>query len=265
MPMNRHDSRMCHSILQKDSVKSNVCNLLEIRYTIFVTMKRLFILIIALFLLSACTQDQTALNSSGPRIPKRGPSIPNKAVQANLLGSTAAVARKPKTDIAGLINRIDQDLEGEDITTEDIERGWYYARENEKKWGTPSSWIWEKDGFQSYWISPNALEEVSDIQIDELCRETAGYFVVSCIERELPHCEHIANSVCRCPNETRWIDDQGCILVNELDELVRLGSEDLKNGWYLGLPNQKKLHTPSNWIWVENGRESRWQNASPIR
>jgi hypothetical protein len=113
-------------------------------------------------------------------------------------------------------------------------------------------------------ISPAALEQATDVEDDTLCRKTGGYYVISCAERDLPHCEHISQNECRCSDGTKWIESQGCILVKSDDEFAKITPEELKQGWYYGLNSQKKLDTPSNWIWSENGMESRWQNPGAL-
>lgn len=241
-------------------------------------MKQILLVITAIFLLSGCTgaddsqlesfyEDVVAQQDKKPRIPKK-PSIPDqKIAQANLLDFEAH--ESSELDMDRLIEKINESLEQPTITVEEIERGWYYGNEEEKKVGTPSSWIWIGEGAKSRWVSPNMIEEVEDIEIDELCRKTAGTFVISCIEREAENCEYIPQSKCRCLSGTKWVDDQGCILVDELadeeDQFIEIEPDELKQGWYFGLPNEKKLNTPTNWIWVENGMASRWQNPSPIR
>ena len=228
-------------------------------------MKRFLLVIIAIIFLAGCTSSSDGRASAKqqdkkPRIPKR-----TVAMQADLSGLKAIEDEDSELDMDRLIEKIDKSLERQTITAEDIERGWYYAKKDEKKIGTPSSWIWIDEGLKSRWISPNAIEEADDMEIDELCRKTAGTFIISCVEREAENCEYISQSECRCLSDTKWVDDQGCILADEEGEFIKINSEELKRGWYFGLPNEKKLNTPINWIWVENGIDSRWQNPSPIK
>ena len=230
-------------------------------------MKRLFLLIVTIITLTACAADSTGEARKKPRLPDK-PKIAQASLQANLLGSSRIQEDEgendDETDMEGLIERINQNIEQKNITVEDVERGWYYGSEDEKKWGTPSAWIWVNEDAKSHWISPNALEQVKDIEADKLCRATGGYYVISCVERELPHCENIAQSECRCSDSTKWVDDQGCILTGSEDKYTEINSEELKQGWYYGLNSQKKLNTPSNWIWSENGNNSRWQNPGAL-
>jgi hypothetical protein len=221
-------------------------------------MKRLFLASIAIIVLTACSpSDQANLNGGKkPGLPKK-PAIQQNNLQANLLG---AVNDKNDNDIGGLVDRINKNLEQKNITDDDIKRGWYYGSADEKKWGTPSNWIWINEGYQSSWISPNALEQQKDIKTDALCRKTAGHYVISCIERDLPHCEHIAQSKCDCSDGTKWVDNQGCVLIDDKDEFVKITPDELKQGWYSGAQNAKKLDTPLSWIWLDNGDKPQWQN-----
>jgi hypothetical protein len=231
-------------------------------------MKRFFLLIATIIILTSCSSDNgnnLASISKKPKIPKL-PTATQTNLEANLLGSTKlnTDTKNDDTDMDGLIKRINQNLEQKNITIEDIDRGWYYGSEDEKKWGTPSAWIWVNEGENSRWISPTALEKTSDIEADTLCRNTGGYYVISCAERDLAHCEHIPKNICRCLDGTIWSDAQGCILVNSDNKFIEITPEELKQGWYSGLNSQKKLNTPSTWIWNENGKDSKWQNPGSL-
>lgn len=228
-------------------------------------MKRLSFFIIAIFLLTACSSGGD-LQAGKPRIPSaKKPSLPSlKNLQANLLGSADNDEVRKELDMERLLEDINKNLELPNITADDIDRGWYYGKRYERKFGTPNSWEWVDDARDSRWVSPNATVIIEDITDDELCRKTAGSYVISCIEREVPFCEYITESKCECIEGTRWVDKQGCIIVNDQDLLVRIGSDELRKGWYFGLPNERKLNTPLSWVWVENGKESKWQNKPPI-
>lgn len=227
-------------------------------------MKRLFLIIATIIFLTSCSSDNgdnmATETIKKPKLPKL-PSSAQASLQANLLGSTKSITdTKNETDMDGLINRINQNLDQQNITLKDIDRGWYYGSEDERKWGTPSTWIWVNEGENSHWISPSALEKTSDIETDTLCRKTGGYYIISCAERDLPHCEHIPKNICRCSDGTKWSKDEGCLLVDVEDKFIEINPEELKQGWYLGLNTQKKLNTPSTWILSENGKDSKWQN-----
>jgi len=232
-------------------------------------MKRLFLVIATIIFLTSCSSDNgdsmAMATTKKPKIPKL-PSSAQANLQANLLGSTKSIpdVKADDTDMDGLIDRINKNLEQQNITVKDIDRGWYYGNEDEKKWGTPSTWIWVNKGKNSLWISPSALVKTSDLETDALCRKTGGYYVISCAERNLPHCEHIPENICRCSEGTEWLDSQGCILVNAADKPIEISPGELKQGWYLGLNNQKKLNTPSTWVWSENGQKSKWQNPGAL-
>jgi len=146
------------------------------------------------------------------------------------------------------------------ILKDDIVRGWYLALETEKKYGTPDNWIFIENGYDSKWISPNALDEKELVDNNLLCKGTAGNFVSSCLDSYDSKCEYVSESYCECSYGTKWKVDQGCIYSTEKGTYVAINAEDLEKGWYYGLPNEKKLNTPSSWIWLENGKRSVWQS-----
>ncbi len=234
-------------------------------------MKKILLLMVATFLLAGCTSsnpDLTGLDDgvNKPKIPSlaKRPKLPQANLQANLLGATRNVEKETKKneiDMEALVNRIDKKIEQTNITTEDIDRGWYFASKEDRKWGTPKSWMWIDEGAKSHWISPDALVLSRDLEVDRLCRDTGGYYVISCIDRDLPHCEHTDKSECRCPVQAEWNDSQGCLLVDGEGAFVKITAEELNQGWYFGLKTQKRLNTPDHWIWIEKGLRSRWQNV----
>lgn len=224
-------------------------------------MKKIIFPIIALLFLTACNSTPTA--QTKPKIPSAKPTIPKLKTVADNLVNSADTAHAEGPDMERLVERINKSLTKPAVTSDDIERGWYYGDEDEKKFGTPSAWIWMDERARSRWTSPNAVEISEDIENDGLCRKTAGVYVISCIEREVKHCEYVPESTCRCSFDSKWVLGQGCIKIDENEELVSIAPDELAAGWYLGLPNEKKLDTPLNWVWVEKGRDSRWQNPSP--
>lgn len=153
---------------------------------------------------------------------------------------------------------LSQDLDQPNILKQDILRGWYLGNENEKKYGTPNTWIFQENGAQSRWISPNALDEAKVILENELCRDTAGQFKASCLDTAEDQCEYVGASYCECPQDTQWHGQQGCLLINEDGSFVALNAQELEQGYYWGLPNEKKFNTPENWLWTENGPQSAW-------
>lgn len=237
-------------------------------------MKKIILLFILLFLFSGCSLDpennpadsasevRDLVPSKKPGIPK--PKLPQKALQANLLGAEKLISSSEDDAMDGLLERIDETIEKKNITQTDIERGWYSAREDEKKWGTPPSWIWFQRGGQEFWADPGALKRFEDIDKDKLCRETGGHYALSCLERAVEHCEYIPQSECRCELSTRWAEGQGCIVLNEKGSFIPIGEEDIQNGWYEGNKNQKKLDTPAGWIWSNSAEKPRWQNQPGI-
>jgi len=148
-----------------------------------------------------------------------------------------------------------------DILEEDVRRGWYLASESEKKYGTPNTWIFIENGDDSKWISPNVIEDEELIDSGKLCRKTAGSYISSCLDSTDSSCEYVAESYCSCVYGSKWKDEQGCILVTDKDTYVAINVEELEKGWYFGLPNERKLNTPSDWTWFEAGKKSVWQKA----
>ena len=227
-------------------------------------MKKIFFVLISVLILSACGGTASIISTepeSRPRIPERKPVLPTQASAQ----PAEAVETVPEIDMKGLVDRINASLTPPDISMEDVERGWYFGKPMDRKTGTPSSWIWIDKGSSSMWASPNSLEETEDVAVDALCRSTAVTYSFSCIERETRGCEHIPKSLCRCPEQTQWVEKQGCILMGEDGKSVKIASEDFQRGWYLGLPSEKKLDTPIGWIWREGGKDSRWQSSNPSK
>jgi hypothetical protein len=231
-------------------------------------MKKVFLILISAFVLAGCDGGGAQISDIGgpkPRIPERKPAIPSqKGLEANILGPSRFSDATDPASIRALIQRIDNNISPPDIAVQDIERGWYYGQKVDKKSGTPNSWIWVDKGKNSVWVSPSSLDETDDMDLDALCQETAGAYIFSCVEREFSGCEHVAKSVCRCPEDTQWIDKQGCILLGKNRKPVAISQDDLRRGWYLGLPDEKRLDTPANWTWNEAGKQSRWQSPSPF-
>ncbi len=222
-------------------------------------MKRLITVIIALLFLSACMSESVSFKDNQ----RKKPRIPSgKSLQANALSGTNHV-KGDSVNIDRLVDTIDQNIKQPVIITEEIERGWYYGKKNEKKVGTPDSWIWLDEGFKSRWISPNALGDIGYQSTDDLCRSTGGVYAISCLERETSDCQFISESVCRCPAASKWAESQGCILTDESDEWVSVTPDDLRRGWYEGGVHEKKLNTPLSWVWVAVGGGGRWQNPRP--
>ncbi|PIZ73913.1 hypothetical protein COY07_01415 [Candidatus Peregrinibacteria bacterium CG_4_10_14_0_2_um_filter_43_11] len=208
---------------------------------------------------SVMGQVQEKQTSKKPRIPD------SKELKASILEYKGDSDQDQK-ETDRLLAEIEKKVSQPTITQEDIERGWYYGSADEKKVGTPKVWIWSKDEKQPRWMSQNAIEETVMVQVEELCERTAGMYVVSCIETDAEDCEYIPRSECRCAEGTLWNENQGCILAvkNEKGEekFVTITEKELTEGWYLGLPNQKKLDTPANWIWTDVAEDSRWQNPT---
>ena len=221
-------------------------------------MRFLALIIVSIFLLAGC-----GATSATDEIPKK-PRIPSPELKASVLDYDRTDIEKLEIEeMERLLDEIEKDLTRPNITEEDIRRGWYYGSFDDKKYGTPDSWIWSDEGDKSRWISPNALEEDELSEDEELCNQTAGQYLISCIDTESADCDYVPKTECRCIDNSKWKEGQGCIMVDEEGGFVSVSGEELKQGWYKGLPNEKKLNTPTAWIWVEAGQNSRWQNPAP--
>jgi len=187
---------------------------------------------------------------------------PEQVVQADFPAQSGA---ETKGVDYGAVDRMLADITFEmnqpNILESDIRRGWYLGGQKEKKYGTPDTWIFVENGGDSKWMSPNAMDEGGIIDDRELCRETAGTYYPSCLESSDPDCEYVEVSYCDCLPGSKWKGEQGCILITARGSFVSVNNAELGQGWYFGLPNEKKLNTPSDWIWLEQGRDSVWRQA----
>lgn len=52
--------------------------------------------------------------------------------------------------------------------------------------------------------------------------------------------------------------DAGGVCTITTEEIPAITKEELSQGWYWAYKNQKKLNTPANWIYAEDGRSSCW-------
>ncbi len=214
-------------------------------------MKKLVTLFFTLLLLSACGangKDDSNLH-------------PADSYQASMVGQSNEPIYESEVDykkMQAMLSELNKEMNQPNILKDDVLRGWYLGQKDEKKYGTPKDWIWIDDGENSKWVSPNSVEEVEIVDDRELCKDTAGTYKISCLDTTDSDCEYVPESYCHCSYLSKWKDHQGCILVNEDGLYVAINSQELERGWYHGLPSQKKLNTPSNWIWIEAGRDSIW-------
>jgi len=220
-------------------------------------MKYLSLIIFSIFLLASCGGKQPAdFADSGDEDVKI-------VLQADVMGATGN--SNLGTDYAK-VDRILADISAQmhqpNVLKTDILRGWYLGGKSDKKYGTPDTWVFVDDGENSKWMSPNVLEEEDLIDNRQLCKETAGSYVASCMQTSDFDCEYVGESYCQCLSGTKWKDSQGCILSTERGSYVSINNSELEKGWYFGLPNEKKLNTPADWLWVEKGRESVWQKTN---
>lgn len=228
--------------------------------------KKVLFLLIVLFFAAGCAPsarddagaEQPAPEAIGTEQAKK-PRIPGAHLKASVLGESDA---DPENDTKKVLDAIEKSIAQPAILYQDIERGWYYGSLNEKKLGTPDTWIWVAGGKKSRWVSPNTMEKEDLISAESLCRQTAGTYVISCIDSDAEDCEYVPENTCRCTEGSQWEPKEGCILVDGSGDFVEAAKEEIARGWYSGLLNQKKLGTPAAWVWVEAGQESRWKNPS---
>lgn len=204
--------------------------------------------LMACFLLSACTPSVDSGTESD--------------IQANVFSGAGSATRQedPIRQMEKELSELNREINRPNVLKEDILRGWYLAAEHEKKYGTPDNWIFIEDGDKSRWVSPLRLEEVEVMDDRTLCRTTAGTYQLSCADSSESGCEYeAAKSHCACSYGSRWRDGEGCILTSDKGAYVAINQEELDRGWYFGLPSQKKLNTPSDWVWEEAGKKSIWK------
>lgn len=222
-------------------------------------MKYLSLLFFSIVILSACggvknTKHPTYSLSNSSSILKA--SIVDSPQNSELEGDY----KNMNQIFTDLKKKMDQP----NILKEDIVRGWYLGKKEERKFGTPDTWVFKEDGLNSKWMSSDALGEGDLIDNQELCSQTAGNYVLSCLESSDTDCQYIKESHCECASGSSWKEEQGCILTTEKGSLVSINNAELEQGWYLGLPNEKKLNTPADWHWVERGKESVWQASGDL-
>lgn len=214
-------------------------------------MKKYFLLLVLPFLLACSPAGQMKEEDLQGKRLKENPRLPTPQLRADVIPEGAT-----EEELRLMLQEINKELTRPNISKQDMEQGWYFSLPGEKKYGTPESWVWV-DG---RWMSPDRLE-VQNVSGDRtLCRQTAGTYRLSCIESDSPYCEHVPETKCECIEGSKWKGGQGCILTGDNGEYIAITPEELRKGGYLGLPNEKKLNTPSNWVWKEVGRSSRWQD-----
>lgn len=220
-------------------------------------MKYPSLIIVSIIVLTSCGGEQPA---EFENIAQEDAQMAVQADVTGAVGNSDLEVDYEKVD--DILADISAQMHQPNVLKSDILRGWYLGSRSDKKYGTPDTWIFVEDSENSKWISPNVLEEEDLIDSRQLCKETAGTYVASCLQTSDSDCEYVEASYCQCLSGTKWKDEQGCILVTERGSYVSINNEELEKGWYYGLPNEKKLNTPSDWIWVEKGRESVWQKPN---
>ena len=217
-------------------------------------MKHL-VLLLSLVVLTSCGGGI----SSEVAVSEEEAALPLQADLFEVTEEAEELVDYEKVDV--ILADISAQMEQPNILKSDILRGWYLGSELEKKYGTPDTWIFVEDGAHSKWMSPNVLETEDLTDDRQLCRSTAGTYYASCLESSDSDCEYVDESYCQCLAGSQWKAGQGCILATERGTFVSINSAELEQGWYYGLPNEKKLNTPSDWQWVEHGRESVWKRV----
>lgn len=211
-------------------------------------------LILSIIVLTACSEEQSP---SLAKVPEKEVRV---AMQADIVGTTGSSEVEMDYErVDAILADISAQMHQPNVLKSDILRGWYMGAKSDKKYGTPDTWIFVEDGINSKWISPNMLEDEDLIDNKQLCKQTAGTYYASCLESSDSDCEYVEESYCQCLASSKWKDGQGCVLTTERGSYVSINNSELEKGWYYGLPNEKKLNTPTGWVWVENGRESAWQ------
>ncbi len=217
-------------------------------------MKRAWILIVFVFFLAGCRK--TVPGVSVGLLPAEAPQA------ADLLGVKRPRLPQKQPD---LLEAIDRTIAPPVITEEDIRRGWYYAPQEAKKYGTPDTWYWVREGDRSRWMSPNAAVKQENTLTEELCRTTGGVYRFSCIESDAEDCVLQPESACRCTEGSAWTPEAGCLLKNTEGGFIEISAEELQAGRYAGIISEKKRGTPADWVWVEAGKASSWQRPAKSR
>ena len=219
-------------------------------------MKYLISIIFFAFVLVSCGATQS---SDVAQLQQKDVRVQLKADVTEVVGASGLDKDYERVD--AILADIADQMHQPNILKSDILRGWYLGGREGKKYGTPDTWIFVEKGGESKWMSPNIIDEGADVYDRQLCKATAGRYVASCLDSSDSDCEYVENSNCQCSSESKWKDGQGCIAITERGSYVSINNSELERGWYFGLPNQKKLNTPADWIWIEKGRESVWQRA----
>jgi len=223
-------------------------------------MKRFELLIVVLFLLSGC--GQKILEVDIPTETDNGAQIEKENLAtASLLSAKPQKPSLSDEQITDIQIREAQKIGKEvPVSEADIRRGFYYGTQDEKRYGTPVSWIWVSDGDKSRWSSAEAEKLHRQDDMRQLCKGTDGEFTESCIDSERMKCDFESETGCACPEETIWNPKEGCLRIDIEGKLVLISNEDVQRGWYAGTRSQKKKGTPINWIWGND----RWQSPPPI-
>ncbi len=217
-------------------------------------MNYLISIIFSIFFLASCGLKQD------PDFAKTDYGDLKTALHADITGSEKVIDDKDYKKIDRILEGISEEIESENILKSDILRGWYRTRsESDKKYGTPDSWIFIKEASGGKWMSPNAFDEDEILNEKDLCKKTAGIYHNSCLESSDSDCEYVSENYCQCTRTSKWKEGQGCILMSERGTYVAINSLELKQGWYYGLLNEKKLNTPTDWVWSENAKRSIWK------
>lgn len=208
-------------------------------------------------------QPAVQVQKTKPKIPQKvRPQLPKPKAQVLPVLEMPAPAVNEEVENDQWLVAIEESVETPTISEEDILRGFYYARESEKKQGTPTVWVFIEDGENSRWSSPNVLTSSDEIEKQVLCEDTGGTYIPSCLNSESETCAYIPKSECRCAEGSAWNFKNGCLKMDEAGEPIRITAEELGQGFYEGKRSEKKLGTPENWIWSEEGHAYQWQDPT---
>lgn len=168
--------------------------------------------------------------------------------EANLVSISESADLTPnEPDLIHETIEIPEDLLQPNITVEEIKRGWYSASREGRKYGTPASWVFVFDDFGPKWTSPEGQQADQILTNDNLCEQTGGQRSAN------------SNTECSCSESTMWQENQGCILKGSRGSLIAINQKEIEAGHYQGKINEKKLNTPPDWQWLEEGENSTWR------
>lgn len=209
-------------------------------------MKKSLLLLFTLLLLTACQPEEESISSPFSQPLPEQPRLEND------------LSTSPEAPVQASQEPLDDRL---NITDMELKQGWYYGNEEEKKYATPESWVWQRGQGDrpSRFIHPDFIEREGVISEELLCQKTAGTYLKSCNQLEVAlDCEYIPKSSCQCPAATSWESSEGCLKVDGAQNFILVDPKELEQGYYSGLSSERKKGTPPSWIW--NAKQRLWQS-----